>query len=110
MSVRRGLGLGRDARGLRWACSVVTIVTLGRITQQLRKKNFCRCGNYHRAKSSDALRFSSCSREGLGRELRRELVMAPQSDTSSLYVLVCSLAGTALSLAATWIGVAHSFV
>ena len=33
--------------------------------------------------------------------------MAPQSDTSSLYV---SLAGTVLSLAATWIVVAHSFV
>jgi hypothetical protein len=37
-------------------------------------------------------------------------VMAPQSDTTSLYVLVCSLAGTVLSLAATWIVVAHSFV
>jgi hypothetical protein len=36
--------------------------------------------------------------------------MAPQSDTNSLYVLVCSLAGTILSLAATWIVVAHSFV
>jgi hypothetical protein len=36
--------------------------------------------------------------------------MAPQSDTNSHYVLVCSLAGTILSLAATWIVVAHSFV
>jgi hypothetical protein len=36
--------------------------------------------------------------------------MAPQSDTRSLYVLVYSLAGTILSLAATWIVVAHSFV
>jgi len=34
--------------------------------------------------------------------------MAPQSDTSSLHVLICSLAGTVLSLAATWIVVAHS--
>ena len=37
-------------------------------------------------------------------------VMAPQSDTTTLYVLVCSLAGTVLSLATTWIVVAHSFV
>ena len=29
--------------------------------------------------------------------------MAPQSDTSTLYVLVCSLAGTVLTLATTWI-------
>jgi hypothetical protein len=36
--------------------------------------------------------------------------MAPQSDTNTLYVLVCSLAGTVLSLAGTWIVVAHSFV
>ena len=36
--------------------------------------------------------------------------MAPQSDTTTLYVLVCSLAGTVLSLATTWIVVAHSFV
>jgi hypothetical protein len=28
--------------------------------------------------------------------------MAPQSDTTTVYVLVCSLAGTILSLAATW--------
>jgi len=34
--------------------------------------------------------------------------MAPQSDTNTLYVLVSSLAGTVLSLAATWIFVAHS--
>ena len=34
--------------------------------------------------------------------------MAPQSDTTSLYVLVCSLAGTILSLAATWIVIAQS--
>jgi len=37
-------------------------------------------------------------------------VMAPQSDTSSLYVLVCSMAGTIVGLAATWIVVAHTFV
>ena len=37
-------------------------------------------------------------------------VMTPQSDTSTLYVLVCSLAGTVLSVAITWIVVAHSFV
>jgi len=38
-------------------------------------------------------------------------VMAPQSDTSSLHVLVCSsMAGTIVGLAATWIVVAHSFV
>jgi hypothetical protein len=43
----------------------------------------------------------------LGRN-SEDLVMAPQSDTSSLYVLICSLAGTVLSLAATWIVVAHS--
>jgi hypothetical protein len=36
--------------------------------------------------------------------------MAPQSDTSSLYVLVFSLAGTVLSLVATWIVVANAFV
>jgi hypothetical protein len=34
--------------------------------------------------------------------------MAPQSDTRTLYVLVSSLAGTVLSLAFTWIFVAHS--
>jgi hypothetical protein len=34
--------------------------------------------------------------------------MATQSDTNTLYVLVSSLAGTVLSLAATWIFVAHS--
>ena len=34
--------------------------------------------------------------------------MAPQSDTNTLYVLVSSLAGTVLSLAATWVFVAHS--
>jgi hypothetical protein len=34
--------------------------------------------------------------------------MAPQSDTRTLYVLVSSLAGTVLSLAATWIFFAHS--
>jgi hypothetical protein len=34
--------------------------------------------------------------------------MAPQSDTSTLYVLVSSLAGTVLGLLATWIFVAHS--
>jgi hypothetical protein len=34
--------------------------------------------------------------------------MAPQSDTRTLYVLVSSLAGTVLSLGATWIIVAHS--
>jgi hypothetical protein len=34
--------------------------------------------------------------------------MAPQPDTHTLYVLVSSLAGTVLSLAATWIFVAHS--
>ena len=45
----------------------------------------------------------------LGQELGGS-VMAPQSDTSSLYVLVCSLAGTIVGLAATWIVVAHSFV
>ena len=33
------------------------------------------------------------AQEGLGQELGGS-VMAPQSDTSSLYVLVCSLAGT----------------
>jgi hypothetical protein len=34
--------------------------------------------------------------------------MAPQSEARTLYVLVCSLAGTVLSLAFTWIFVAHS--
>jgi hypothetical protein len=34
--------------------------------------------------------------------------MTTQSDNSTLYVLVSSLAGTVLSLAATWIVVAHS--
>jgi hypothetical protein len=34
--------------------------------------------------------------------------MAPQSDTRTLYVLVCSLAGTVVSLAATLIVVAQS--
>ena len=37
-------------------------------------------------------------------------VMAPQSDTSSLYVLVCSMAGTIVGLAATWMVDAHTFV
>jgi hypothetical protein len=36
--------------------------------------------------------------------------MASQSDARTLYVLVSSLAGTVLSLAGTWIVVAHSFV
>jgi hypothetical protein len=36
--------------------------------------------------------------------------MTTQSDTSTLYVLVSSLAGTILSLAVTWFFVAHSFV
>jgi len=34
--------------------------------------------------------------------------MAPQSEARTLYVLVSSLAGTVLSLAFTWIFVAHS--
>jgi len=34
--------------------------------------------------------------------------MMTQSDTSSLYVLVYSMAGTIVGLAATWIVVAHS--
>jgi hypothetical protein len=34
--------------------------------------------------------------------------MAPQSDARTLYVLVSSLAGAVLSLAPTWIFVAHS--
>jgi hypothetical protein len=34
--------------------------------------------------------------------------MAPQSDSRTLYVLVSSLVGTVLSLAASWIFVAHS--
>jgi len=34
--------------------------------------------------------------------------MAPQSDARTLYVLVSSLASAVLSLAATWIFVAHS--
>jgi hypothetical protein len=46
---------------------------------------------------------------GLGQQLGGS-VMAPQSDTTSLYVLVCSMAGTIVGLAATWIVVAHSFV
>jgi hypothetical protein len=33
---------------------------------------------------------------------------APQAEARTLYVLVSSLAGTVLSLAATWIFVAHS--
>jgi len=41
------------------------------------------------------------AQEGLGQKLGGS-VMAPQSDT------ICSLAGTVLSLAATWIVVAHS--
>ena len=34
--------------------------------------------------------------------------MAPQSEARTLYVLVSSLAGTVISLAFTWIFVAHS--
>jgi hypothetical protein len=34
--------------------------------------------------------------------------MATQSEARTLYVLVSSLAGTVLSLTATWIFVAHS--
>ena len=45
----------------------------------------------------------------LGQEIGGS-VMAPLSDTNTLYVLTCSLAGTVLSLAATWIVIAHSFV
>jgi hypothetical protein len=46
---------------------------------------------------------------GLGQEFG-ESAMTTQSDTSSLYVLVSSLAGTVVGLAGTWIVVAHSFV
>jgi len=49
------------------------------------------------------------AQESLGRNFGGS-VMAPQSDTSSLYVLVCSMAGTIVGLAATWIVVAHTFV
>jgi len=45
---------------------------------------------------------------GIGHEFGGS-VMAPQSDTNTLYVLVCSLAGTVLSLGSTLIFVAHSF-
>jgi disulfide bond formation protein DsbB len=48
-------------------------------------------------------------KRGLGQEFGGS-VMAPQSDTSSLYVLACSMAGTIVGLAATWIVVAHTFV
>jgi hypothetical protein len=44
---------------------------------------------------------------GLSRQIGGS-AMTPQSDTRTLYVLVSSLAGTVLSLAATWIFVAHS--
>ena len=46
---------------------------------------------------------------GLGQEFG-ESATTTQSDTSSLYVLVSSLAGTVVGLAGTWIVVAHSFV
>jgi hypothetical protein len=46
---------------------------------------------------------------GRGQELGGSAMMT-QSDTSSLYVLVSSLAGTVLSLAATWIVIAQTMV
>ena len=46
---------------------------------------------------------------GLGQQLGGS-VMAPQSDTNSLHVPVCSMAGTIVGLGATWIVVAHTFV
>jgi hypothetical protein len=85
----------------------VTIVTRRRITQQFQNKYFCAGVAITTAPIQAMLYDSPHAHEGLGQELGGS-VMAPQSDTSSLYVLICSLAGTVLSLAATWIVVAHS--
>jgi hypothetical protein len=49
-------------------CSEVELVRYDKCHSEtnftaITKKIFCQCGNYHRAISSDALRFSSCSRQ-----------------------------------------------
>jgi hypothetical protein len=85
----------------------VTIVTRRRITQQFQNKYFLADVAIITAPTRAMLYDSPHAQEGLGQKLGGS-VMAPQSDTSSLYVLICSLAGTVLSLAATWIVVAHS--
>jgi hypothetical protein len=85
----------------------VTIVTRRRITQQFQNKYFLADVAITTAPTRAMLYDSPHAHEGLGQKLGGS-VMAPQSDTSSLYVLICSLAGTVLSLAATWIVVAHS--
>jgi len=87
----------------------VTIVTRRRITQQFQNKYFLADVAITTAPTRAMLYDSPHAQEGLGQKLGGS-VMAPQSDTSSLYVLICSLAGTVLSLAATWIVVSHSFV
>jgi hypothetical protein len=85
----------------------VTIVTRRRITQQFQNKYFLADVAITTAPTRAMLYDSPHAQEGLGQKLGGS-VMAPQSDTSSLYVLICSLAGTVLSLAATWIVVANS--
>ena len=46
----------------------------------------------------------------LGRNSEDQSWPRNQTPAAFLYVLVCSLAGTVVGLAATWIVVAHSFV
>src|SRR5262249_36343895 len=63
-------------------------------------------GKSHIAIPGDALRFSHA--RVWPEHTNGGSTMAPQSEARTLYVLVSSLAGTVLSLAATWIFVAHS--
>jgi hypothetical protein len=85
----------------------VTIVTPRRISQQLRKKIFLEVWQLPPRHFERCFTILLMLKKGLGQEFGGS-VMAPQSDTNTLYVLVCSLAGTILSLAATWIVVAQS--
>jgi hypothetical protein len=87
----------------------VTIVTPRRISQQFQNKFFEQVWQLPPRQFKRCCTILRMLKTGLGQEPGGS-VMAPQSDTSSLYVLVCSLAGTIVGLAATWIVVAHSFV
>jgi hypothetical protein len=87
----------------------MTNVTPRRISQQLRKKIFASVA-ITTARFRAMLYDSPHAQDRSWAGYFGGSVMAPQSDTTSLYVLVCSLAGTVVGLAATWIVVAHSFV
>ena len=87
----------------------MTIVTPRRISQQFQNKFFEQVWQLPPRQFKRCFTILPMLKTGLGQELGGS-VMAPQLDTSSLYVLVCSLAGTIVGLAATWMVVAHSFV